>query len=515
MSIRERSGLIPWVVAMCLIVSPYWIQSVGAQCNLLETRQLLPPDVRADDQFGSSVAIGGRIAVVGAAHDISERYTSGTAYLFDAGTGQQIAKFYRENAQAYDQFGCAVAIDGSTVVVGAKTCEGQGLRYGAAFVFDISDSENPVETHRLEALDPHVTDDLGKSVAVSGRLALVGAPDKDGGLGAAYLFDVTTGEQLAKLEANDGERGDLFGFAVAIESNVALISAVRDLQSGVQSGSVYVFDVSDPRNPMETDKWSISNNAPDAQFGRSVALDGSLALIGAFQDLGNGQGSGAAYLFDIPSGTQVARLVPEFATGLALYGCSVGMSGNRIVIGAYKDDDYGRDSGSAYVYDISQPAQPVLIGKCLANFGNSMDYFGSRVDISESTVVVGSEFVDQRGGDSGSAYLFDTDRCRLELGAEGVCPGRLVLTVESATPGAQVVLLGALGTSVVRLPSGGPCPGISVNLDRSVVQVRSTTADGDGAAVFYGRVSQQYCGRAFVQGLDLSDCRTSNVERVQ
>lgn len=102
-----------------------------------------------------------------------------------------------------------------------------------------------IET-KLTASDAAPKDFFGRSVGISGDIAIVGSAmddDSGSGSGSAYLFDVTTGKQLAKLTASDGAAGNGFGTGVGISRGMAIVGAIYDDDRGVASGSAYLFDV--------------------------------------------------------------------------------------------------------------------------------------------------------------------------------------------------------------------------------------------------------------------------------
>ncbi len=99
--------------------------------------KLLPDDGAADDEFGRSVAISGTSAIVGAYLDDDDGTDSGSAYLFDTTTGQQIAKLLADDGAAEDRFGISVAISGATAIVGANRDDDNGNASGSAYLFDI------------------------------------------------------------------------------------------------------------------------------------------------------------------------------------------------------------------------------------------------------------------------------------------------------------------------------------------------------------------------------------------
>ena len=102
------------------------------------------------------------------------------------------------------------------------------------------------EDLKLLASDGDADDRFGFSIAVSGNTAVIGAAwnDEDGDAsGSAYVFDITTGQELFKLTASDGAAGDRFGYSVAVSGNTAVIAADMDDDNGPVSGSAYVVDV--------------------------------------------------------------------------------------------------------------------------------------------------------------------------------------------------------------------------------------------------------------------------------
>ena len=161
-----------------------------------------------------------------------------------------------------------------------------------------------------------------------------------------------------------------------------------------------------PLNVMEGDK-----------FGYSVAVDGDIAVVGAYRDGENGDESGAAYVFTRNAGVVWDAGVKLTASDGAPYdnfGISVAVDGNTLVIGASGDDDNGADSGSVYVFT-RDPDSRVWsqAAKLTASEGEALDYFGQSVAVSGDTVLVGAPFDDREETDtvtaledSGSVYVF-------------------------------------------------------------------------------------------------------------
>ncbi|MCB7129976.1 MAG: FG-GAP repeat protein, partial [Candidatus Brocadiales bacterium] len=153
------------------------------------------------------------------------------------------------------------------------------------------------------APDARAYDYFGYSVALSGDYALVGAPWEDAGgsgAGAAYIFyrtGINSWDSGTKLLAPDTQAGDYFGYSVAISGDYALVGAEEEDAGGGNAGAAYIFY----RTGINSWDGGTKIVAPDAQadnlFGRSVAISGDYAVVGApWEDAGGGE-AGAAYVF--------------------------------------------------------------------------------------------------------------------------------------------------------------------------------------------------------------------------
>ena len=105
------------LVAMVLASSSIFNLANGQVLN--ETHKLLPADGAASDRFGMAVAINGTTAIVGATRDDDNGSESGSVYLFDTSTGNQLFKLLPSDGVADDYFGNSVAVNGTTAIVGA------------------------------------------------------------------------------------------------------------------------------------------------------------------------------------------------------------------------------------------------------------------------------------------------------------------------------------------------------------------------------------------------------------
>ena len=249
-------------------------------------------------------------------------------------------------------------------------------------------------------------DEFGNSVAISDDFVLVGAHLGDpfagsGDFGFACVYDPITGQQLRRLEVSTGMGYLFFGKSVSLSGPIALIGASYDDGVVPHTGAAYLFDAG---TGTQLHKLVASDGELGDAFGYSVSFSGDLALIGAWGDDDNGTQAGAAYVFDATTGQPLHRLTPLDGAQDDRFGRCVALAGNLAVIGAPMDSDNGAWSGSVYVFDATTGQQ---LTKLTANDGAASDGFGSAVSIYGGTVLVGSPGDDDFGDRSGSAYLFD------------------------------------------------------------------------------------------------------------
>lgn len=260
----------------------------------VQTRQklavLVPNDVKLGSFFSSrSLSLSGDLALVGDAFDDdNDGSDTGSAYVFDITTGQQIAKLLVEDGIS-NNFGIAVSISGDRALVGSLD---------GGYLFDARTGRQLIKfvPDLLEGRNNPDWFFLGQSVSLQGSRALIGAA---GGGGRAYLFDTESGAQLARLIPNDLGPLDEFGASVWLHDNFALIGAPRAKVEGVASGSAYIFDAESGR---QLSKFIPQDGDTDDEFGRSVSMGDTAALIGSRWDDDKGLSSGSAYLFANPTG---------------------------------------------------------------------------------------------------------------------------------------------------------------------------------------------------------------------
>jgi hypothetical protein len=357
-----------------------------------------------NDQFGNSVAISGNTAIIGAYRDDDKGGDSGSAYIFENvdGSWNQVQKLTAIDGSNNDCFGYSVAISGNTAIVGAFFDVDNGFNSGSAYIFEnVDGSWNQVQ--KITASDGAEYGYFGGSVAISGNTAIVGANGHDLYKGSAYIFgkDVDgSWNQVEKLTASDGADLDKFGKSVAISGNTAIVGAYGDDDKGDDSGSAYIFENIDG-SWNQVQKITADDGTDFNQFGYSVAISGNTAIVGAdAYDLYKG----SAYIFgkDVDgSWNQVQKLTASDGDHDDYFGHSVAISGNTAIVGVYGDDN----KGSAYIFE-NVDGSWNQVQKITASDGDDSDYFGKSVAISGNTAIVGAYYDDDKGDRSGSAYIF-------------------------------------------------------------------------------------------------------------
>jgi hypothetical protein len=396
-------------IFVCILLLSITVPATSMTTDWTQTQKLLILEGTEGDLFGCSVSLAGDTALIGAYYDEN---LSGSAYVFTrtGTTWTQQATLLALERTAVDSFGISVSLSGDTALIGA--CNDENLS-GSAYVFTRTGT-TWTEQAKLLASDGATNDEFGCTVSLSGDTAVIGArsdDDQGNSSGSVYVFtrSGTIWTQQAKLLASDGATGDQFGYSVSISNNTALIGAWGDDDNGAESGSAYVFTRTGTTWTQQT-KLHASDPATKDYFGSSVALADDTALIGAYFDNDNRNDSGSVYVFTRtgPTWTQQAKLLALDGAYNDNFGFSISLGGDTALIGAPSDDDNADASGSAYVFTRTgttwtQQAKLHAVDSAIR------DFFGYSVSIYGDTALIGAQNDDDKGVDSGSAYIFIKD----------------------------------------------------------------------------------------------------------
>jgi hypothetical protein len=316
-----------------------------------------------------------------------------------------------ESDPAFDpEFGYAVALHGNTAMIGAQQAKvGDNDAQGAVYVYERSGDGTWTRTQKLVASDGQAYDTFGHSIVFDGTTAFIGAYGEvindNFSQGAAYVFTLVDGSwvESQKLVASDGQMFDNFGYSLGLDGTTALIGAdgatIGD--NGTQ-GAVYVFTESGG-TWTEGQKLVASDGGPGDIFGYSIAFDGTTAMIGAY---GASQSQGAVYAFGAAGGTftESQKLVASDGAPNAYFGYATALSGSTFLVGAWGAVPANIDmQGAAYIFT-NTGGTWAETQQLLADDPGLQDKFGHAVALEGTTALIGADGVDSA---TGAVYAFD------------------------------------------------------------------------------------------------------------
>ena len=444
-------------------------------------------DPEAGNRFGQSVDIDGDVAIIGAPLD-SGGTRGGAAYIMvrNGPTWMRQAKLVTtDEPEGFpgSTVGWYVAISGDTALVGNSSSSNMPV-----YVF-VRDGDTWVEQAQLTP-EGEASFSLG-AVALEGDTALV-----EGTISfttAVYVFEREgdTWAQQAKLLASDGQEFD-FSASVALSGDTALVGTTNADDLGESSGAVYVF-VREGETWTGQAKLLANDGAAESRFGRAVALDGELALIGAS---GAFDFSGAAYIFERDGDTwsQQAKLLAAGVAAEDLFGSAIALEGEIALVGAFGDDEFGTNSGAAYQFDRVGTTW-IERRKITASNAAARSSFGGSLALSGTTALIGARADDTEGENAGAVYFYElldppVDVCDgvdndcdgvIDQGFDvgGVC---MVGVGECRTAGVYVCTSDGLGrecTATPGLPTEEVCDGLDNDCDGEIDEGLSFDLDGD------------------------------------
>ena len=458
------------------------LDEIRAQVQINRGSEDLPPVQQAylkasntdeGDRFAwdGAVAVDGDTVVIGAHYEGSDSTgingdeanndadRSGAVYVFvrSGGSWSQQAYLKASNTNALDQFGRSVAIDGDTIVVGAKfeSSNATGVNgdqdnniasaSGAAYVFVRSNGSWSQQAY-LKASNTGFVDQFGISVAIDGDTVAIGAPSEDSNAkgvngdqsnnlasdsGAVYVFVRNGGSwsQQAYIKASNTDAADEFGSVVALSGDTLSVSArFEDSKTtsvngndndndAEDAGAVYVFFRSE-ENWSQQAYLKASNAEAGDIFGHSIAIDEDTIVVGAHLEDSNAMGvsgdesnndaefAGAAYVFTRSGGdwSQQAYLKASnneeddrFGTAAAVYGDTLVISSfegsNATGVNGNQTINFASRSGAAYMFTRSANSWTQQAYLKASNT-EVQDQFGASMALAQDTVVIGARFED-------------------------------------------------------------------------------------------------------------------------
>ncbi len=329
--------------------------------------------------------------------------------------GQKIAA---GDQTAGDFFGNAIAVSGNTLIVGAHSATVDGTAQGAAYVFTKMKGVWR-ETQKLVASHGKSFGFFGWAVAIEGKMVFVSATNatvNGNPQGAVYVFTLKNGHwnEAQELVAANGTTGEQFGWSLAVSGNTLLVGAHNEVVNGNGGqGAVYVFTESNG-SWSQTGKLSAGDGGAYDRFGSALALEGNTALIGAEGATINGSsGQGAVYVFNKISGTwaQSQKLVANDGTANGNFGRSIAVLGDEALIGAPNAGVNGnRGLGKVYLFKETTTGpfsgQWAQANELLASKGQSGSHFGYAVAFENPTTALVGAWNETVNGNFGQGIAY-------------------------------------------------------------------------------------------------------------
>ncbi|MGA1531298.1 MAG: putative Ig domain-containing protein, partial [Kiritimatiellia bacterium] len=354
-------------------------------------RDLLPPTIQTNDEFGFSVAINSNFVAVGApADDNGSGERSGAVYLFERNLGGTDLwglshTIYPSNAPGSIRFGHAIALNGDVLAVGAPRADlkANGQTAGAVMIFErnAGGANQWGEVYRWGPTNftGVANARFGSSVALSANRMLVGAPElnsyNDAAFreGAAFNFvrdalqtnNFTFGHYIVLADPNNLRS---FGASVAVRDDEMAIGAPGMIVSNiVQAGLVAVFRPSPLDGDPEIHRIIHRSVDTERNFGSALDYDEDRLLIGAAGNAANAY-SGSAYLYGrtapwLPDLTFIERIAAPVGSNAGSFGAALGMGQGTAIIGAPLNTSNTNHPGYAFLYRFVRNALPVPLAQ--------------------------------------------------------------------------------------------------------------------------------------------------------
>ena len=260
---------------------------------------------------------------------------------------------------------------------------------------------------KITASDGTAEEYFGIDVAAGPNMVVVGAMISKNKQGKAYIYNDNNGHVTETiLKASTGHIGDSFGKSVNTDGTWVIVGAPGDQTNGNSAGASYLFQW-DGASWIEKQKLLADDGKSNDIFGSSVAIYDDTLVVGAHGSGDKGKSSGSVYVFKYDGfiWKQEKKLLAFDGAKRDYFGYSVAIDKDRIVVGSYGDDDNGNNSGSAYVYE-KENGFWSKITKLLPIDGSKGDRFGISVAIDNDTILIGAQGDDDNGKNSGSVYSY-------------------------------------------------------------------------------------------------------------
>lgn len=371
-------------------------------CVQAQITRLPHPDTTSGNYFGTSVALDGTRAIVGASGEVSCGVGAGAAYIFEladsTGYWHEKARLIPSDCEEGLAFGRKVALDGNVALVAGSQEYFAAERSNAVYVFERDDTGNWIQTGRLTSTGHNREGPAGAAVAVhNDRILITTAGDatlENQMHGTAYIYEKvdSTWSLKHRITGNDDVSAGIFGGNAVLHLNRLAVAGSAYFNR--RAGSVYLFEYD------RGDSWSeVARLGGIEGFVISLDLHGDELLIG---QTGAGRNeSGQATLFARDSTgawVKTATLEPPSPYRKGAFGTEVALHGDRALVVGY-DEQLRLNFNVDRVVYIFARSNGQWRYQGIIDIGEAA--FGNSIDLYKQTALVGAA----GSTDAGAVYV--------------------------------------------------------------------------------------------------------------
>ena len=379
----------------------------------------------ADDKFGASISQSDNYIVIGCPdEDDAIANNAGKVYIFDSSTFALLQTLDNpDTSGTSDNFGFKVSTtDTYTAVTCLRYDDGGDFDSGIVYVYNPSTGALLTTIHNPNAYGTKVSDWFGYGLDITDTYLVASAINEDEGAGIpdvnsgkVYIFDISNGNLLNTIDnpnVYNTPRYDSFGYDIAITNNYVLVAT--QWEGDADGSTVYMFNISTGATIHTIANPNAFGTGKNDGFGISISLTDTYFAIGAYNEDEVGfTSSGVVYVFDTITGSLLQTIANPNVSGDSgndFFGTEVSLDGNILAVSTPTEDDGGNDSGTVYVFNPSSGALIDTIDNPNDYGTPANDYFGggyAGIDVFNSKIAISGYREDDAGGlDSGKVYIF-------------------------------------------------------------------------------------------------------------
>jgi hypothetical protein len=396
-----------WILGLAIYVLVFLSTSycVLAEKEYHLIRTIESPRPEEHGWFGSPMDVEGDLILIASWHaDVEGVSKVGNAYLYNV-DGDLIASYQSPKPNMLDTFSKSIDILDDRVLIGDLSDQGDWNSVGKAYLFDTHGNH----LHTFEAPEPSRGALFGDSVCFTSNLILISEPKGEGTepqlAGMVHMYDDE--RTYLKTIYSPSPKSTAY-FGQDIENGDGLF-LVNEIGSGevIFPGTVYGFDYDG--------NHIITIQAPEPEdracFGNSMDIDGDKIIIGEYYaTVGDLYRAGRAYLYNTNGELLQTFESPSPQFG-AKFGFSVSVDGDKVVIGE-PDADVSPDmkEGKAHVFDING----TLLQSLVAPSPGPIALYGYSVNVEGDTIVIGEPW-DEVDGElrAGVVHIYSNDPIKI------------------------------------------------------------------------------------------------------